>query len=66
MNRGRNNPSVRGEHAVLADRIFDGHGWLSEAAVLIRDGRIVGLGTRNEVPPDWPQTRLQGGVFRVH
>ena len=63
MNRGRNNPSSRGENAVLADRIFDGHGWLSEAAVVIRDGRIVGFGTRDEVPPDWPQTRLQGGAF---
>jgi N-acetylglucosamine-6-phosphate deacetylase len=50
-------------HAVLADRVFDGHGWHSEAAVLIRDGRIVGLGTWGEVPPDWPQTRLPAGAF---
>src|SRR6185295_18870149 len=41
----------------------DGHGWNAEAAVLIRDGRIVGLGTWAEVPPDWPQTRLPPGVF---
>jgi N-acetylglucosamine-6-phosphate deacetylase len=50
-------------HAVMADRVFDGHGWHSEAAVLIRDGRIVGLGTWGEVPPDWPQTRLPTGAL---
>ena len=41
----RNNPSVADGHAILADRVFDGHGWHAEAAVLIRDGRIVGLGS---------------------
>ena len=63
MSRGRNNPSITDGHAVLADRVFDGHGWHTEAAVLIRDGRIVGLGTWGEVPPDWPQTRLPAGAF---
>ena len=50
-------------HAVLADRVFDGHAWYAEAAVLIRDGRIVGLRSWGEVPPDWPQMRLQAGAF---
>src|SRR5262249_4971456 len=50
-------------HAVLADRVFDGHGWRTEAAVLFRDGRIIGLGSWGEVPPDWPQTRLPVGAF---
>ena len=63
MSPGRNNPSIADGHAVLADRVFDGHGWHVEAAVLIRDGRIVGLGTWGEVPPDWPQTRLPAGAF---
>jgi len=63
MSRGRNNPSITAGQAVLADRVFDGHGWHSEAALLIRDGRIVGLGTLGEVPPDWPQTRLPAGAF---
>ena len=63
MSRGRNNPSITAGHAVLADRVFDGHGWHIEAALLIRDGRIVGLGTWGEVPPDWPQTRLPAGAF---
>jgi N-acetylglucosamine-6-phosphate deacetylase len=63
MSPGRNNPSIVDGHAVLADRAFDGHGWRAEAAVLVRDGRIVGLGSWGEVPPDWPQTRLPAGAF---
>jgi N-acetylglucosamine-6-phosphate deacetylase len=63
MSPGRNNPSVAVGHAVLADRVFDGHGWRTEAAVLFRDGRIIGLGSWGEVPPDWPQTRLPVGAF---
>jgi N-acetylglucosamine-6-phosphate deacetylase len=51
------------EHAVLADRVFDGHGWHAEAAVLIRDGRIAGLDHWSKVPAQWPQTRLPAGVF---
>ena len=41
----------RNGHAVLADRVFDGHGWHAEAAVLIRDGRIVGLGSPERAFP---------------
>jgi N-acetylglucosamine-6-phosphate deacetylase len=63
MSPGRNNPSIADGHAVLADRVFDGHGWRAEAAVLVRDGRIVGLGSWGEVPLDWPQTRLPTGAF---
>src|SRR5712691_6588902 len=63
MSPDRNNPSVDDGHAVLADRVFDSHGWHTEAAVLIRDGRIVGLGSWGEVPRAWPQTRLPDGAF---
>jgi N-acetylglucosamine-6-phosphate deacetylase len=49
-------------HALLADRVFDGHRWHADAAVLIRDGRIVGLPTWGEVPADWPRTRLPAGA----
>src|ERR1700687_2033608 len=63
MSRGRNNPSITDGHAVLADRVFDENGWHTEAAVLIRHGRIIGLGTWGEVPADWPQTRLPAGAF---
>jgi N-acetylglucosamine-6-phosphate deacetylase len=63
MSSGRNNPSIADGHAVLADRVFDGHGWRAEEAVLVRDGRIVGLGSWGEVPPDWPQKRLPAGAF---
>ena len=63
MNAGQTKPSIADRHAVLADRIFDGHGWHTEVAVLIRDGRIVGLGVWAEVPQDWTQTRLPAGAF---
>src|SRR4029079_1396012 len=63
MSLGRNNPATADGHAILADRVFDGHGWHSEAAVLVRDGRVAGLGAWGEVSADWPQTRLPRGVF---
>jgi N-acetylglucosamine-6-phosphate deacetylase len=63
MSPGRNDPAIAARHAILADRVFDGYGWQAEAAVLIRDGRIAGLGPWGEVPPDWPHTRLPGGAF---
>lgn len=50
-------------HAVLADRVFDGRRWHEKAALLIRAARIAGLASWNEVPPDWPQTRLPAGAF---
>jgi N-acetylglucosamine-6-phosphate deacetylase len=62
MNPVQNNHSMAGGHIVLADSVFDGHAWHAEAAVLIRDGRIVGLAPWDEIP-DWPQTRLPTGVF---
>lgn len=63
MSPARNIPSIADGHAILADRIFDGHGWHVEAAVLIREGRIVGLGSGSEVPPDWPHIQLPAGAF---
>ncbi len=50
-------------HAVLAPRVFDGNGWHADAALLIRDGRILALAPADEVPRDWPQTRLPDGAF---
>ena len=63
MNPVRNDPSTAKGHAILADRVFDGHRWHAEAAVMVRDGRIVGLGTWGDVPTDWPQTRLPAATF---
>jgi len=63
MSPGRNNPSSADGHAVLADRIFDGDGWHAKSAVLAREGRIVGVTSWAEVPPDWRQTRLPAGAF---
>jgi len=63
MSPDRTNPSNAQGHAILAGRIFDGHLWHTETAVLIRNGRIAGIGSWAEVPPDLPQTRLQPGAF---
>jgi N-acetylglucosamine-6-phosphate deacetylase len=67
MSADTKNPLVGAEHAagyaVLADRVFDGHRWHAEAAVLIRDGRINGVVRWSEVPAPWPRTRLPAGVF---
>jgi N-acetylglucosamine-6-phosphate deacetylase len=65
MTPGRNNASGPGGHAVLAQRVFDGHRWHAETAVLIRDGRIVALAPWGEVPSDWPLTRVPDGGFLV-
>src|SRR5262249_5508862 len=63
MTPDRNNPSNPYGHAVLAQRVFDGHRWHSNAAVLIRDIRIVGIAPWSEVPADWPQARPPDGPF---
>src|ERR1700674_4987762 len=63
MSPGRNNPSIAEGHAVLADRVFDGHGLRGGAAVLGRGGLLAGRASWGEVPPDWPQTRLPAGTF---
>src|SRR3974390_1259306 len=63
MSLSPSNPSIVGGHAIQADRIFDGQRWHLQAAVLIRHGRIVGVGSAGEVPASWPQTRLPAGAF---
>jgi len=63
MSAGNSNLSSGPGHAVLADRVFDGHGWHTEAAVLIQDGRIAGVDHWSKVPEPWRRTRLSAGVF---
>ena len=63
MSLSPSNPSTVGGHAIQAERVFDGERWHGEAAVLVRDGRIVGVGSAGEVPASWPQTRLPAGAF---
>ena len=63
MDIDRNNSSNTDGHAVLADRVFDGHRWHIEAAVLIREGRVVGIGTHGDVPSSWATTRVPAGAF---
>lgn len=63
MNPGQNNPAIADGHAVLADRVFDGHNWHVQTALLVKDGRIAGLRPWAEVPAGCPQVRLQPSVF---
>src|SRR3954466_14719349 len=57
------NPGVTDGHAILADRVFDGHRWHVEGVVLVRAGRILEIGSRLEIPPNWPERRLPAGTF---
>ncbi len=50
-------------HAVLADRVFDGHRWHDKAAVLVREGLVGGIVPWGEIPADSPQTRAPPGAF---
>ena len=49
--------------AIVTGRVFDGRGWHRDAAVMVQDGRIVGLASPGEIPSDWPQSRVPTGVF---
>jgi len=63
MSPVKSDPSSGKPHAIMAERVFDGHRWHARAAVMIRDGRIAGIGSWAEVPKDWPQTRLPGATL---
>jgi N-acetylglucosamine-6-phosphate deacetylase len=51
------------DHAVLAERVFDGDRWHENAAVMVRDGKIAAIAAWTQVPADWPQTKLPPDVF---
>ncbi|HEX5518610.1 MAG TPA: N-acetylglucosamine-6-phosphate deacetylase [Pseudolabrys sp.] len=61
--KNRNKSSNADERAVLADRVFDGRVWQRDTAVMVRDGRIVGLASPGEIPSGWAQSRVPAGVF---
>ena len=61
--KNRNKSSNADERAILADRVFDGRVWQSDTAVMVRDGRIVGLASPGEIPSGWAQSRVPVGVF---
>jgi len=63
MSLSRGIPPNADGHAILADRVFDGERWYAEAAVLVRDGRVAGLGSPAEVPAGWSQTHLPAGAL---
>jgi N-acetylglucosamine-6-phosphate deacetylase len=50
-------------HAIIAERVFDGHYWHRDSAVLIDGARIRGLARRADAPADWPQRRLPAGAL---
>ena len=54
-------PAPRAPHAVMADRVFDGHRWHDQAAVLIEVGRIKGIAKAADVPGDMPVLKLPAG-----
>jgi N-acetylglucosamine-6-phosphate deacetylase len=51
------------QHAVIADKIFDGHRWHADAAVLIAGGRIQAIAAAGEIPHGWPRRRLPDGTM---
>ena len=65
MQQGQDTVACHGHHAVLGHRVFDGRRWHNNAAVLMRDGRILGLAAWGEVPSDWPQRRLPDRALLV-
>jgi len=46
--------------AIAADRVFDGDSFHDRAAVLLDQGRILGLVAQADLPPDVPVTRVAG------
>jgi N-acetylglucosamine-6-phosphate deacetylase len=56
-------PDPTAGQAVLADRIFDGHRWHADAAVLMREGRIAAIAAETQLPAGWQRTLLPPGVF---
>jgi N-acetylglucosamine-6-phosphate deacetylase len=55
--------SPSASHAVLADRIYDGHRWHTTAALLIRGGRVAGLASWGEIPAEALRTRVPPKAF---
>jgi N-acetylglucosamine-6-phosphate deacetylase len=49
--------------AILAERVFDGRGWLEGTAVLIEGGLVQGLCRWGDVPAGIQQQRLPAGMF---
>jgi len=63
MSQDRNKPPDAEGRAIVTDRVFDGRGWHRDAAVMVQDGRIVGLASPGEIPSGWRQSRVPPGVF---
>ena len=59
----RNKSSNANGRTILADRVFDGRGWHRDIAVMVRNGRIIGLASPGEIPSGWAQSRVPAGIF---
>jgi N-acetylglucosamine-6-phosphate deacetylase len=53
----------RSRRAILAERMFDGHRWRDETAVLVEGGRISAVVPWGETPGDFEQYRLPAGTL---
>ena len=56
-------PDFGQQHAIVADRVFDGRLWHEQAAVLVANGRIRGIARATELPADCSQRRLPSGAL---
>ena len=54
---------MTGITALTGARIFDGDRWHDGAAVLIRDGAIMGIAPQSDLPPDAAVQRVDGGML---
>jgi N-acetylglucosamine-6-phosphate deacetylase len=65
MNADRNDPAADKvpDTAIVAPRVFDGHAMRPASAVLVRDGRIIGLIAPAEIPSGYRRIDLPAGTL---
>jgi N-acetylglucosamine-6-phosphate deacetylase len=54
---------AQGRSAIAADRIFDGHRWHDDAALVVHRGLVEGIAPRGQHPPDTPTEIMPPGVL---
>jgi N-acetylglucosamine-6-phosphate deacetylase len=54
---------IPARHAILAPTLFDGHQTLRDAAILVENGRIAGIGRGGDVPEGVPVEALPADVW---
>jgi N-acetylglucosamine-6-phosphate deacetylase len=58
MSTKKDGDTRRDACAIMAHQAFDGGCWLTQKAVLVDRGRILGLAPWRDVPSDWPQRHV--------